>query len=87
MNEQNVLIMGYDGSGAINRLAPIVKKQGLNMVMATVFLADLDDYPAVNEVYATYFTNDPPARQAVAISTIPGNTSVDISAIAMKSSN
>ena len=55
--------------------------------MATIFLKDLNDYATVNEVYAKYFDIDPPARQAVEVSRIPGDANVEISVIAMKSSN
>ncbi len=56
-----------------------------DVVMATMFLKDLNDYSTVNEVYARYFDNAPPARQAVEVSRIPGDGNVEISVIAMKS--
>ena len=42
------------------------------MLMATVYLTDMDDYPGMNEVYREYFTADPPARSCVEVSDLPG---------------
>ena len=56
-----------------------------DVVMATIFLKDLNDYATVNEVCAIYFNYDPPARQAVEVSRIPADANVEISVIAMKS--
>lgn len=55
-----------------------------DVVMATMFLKDLDDYSTANQVYAGYFDIAPPARQAVEVGRIPGNASIEISVIAMK---
>jgi 2-iminobutanoate/2-iminopropanoate deaminase len=56
----------------------------INIVKATIYMADMDDYAAMNEVYANYFKNDPPAREAVAVKTLPKNVRVEISVIATK---
>ena len=53
-----------------------------HLVKCTIFLSSMDHYAAVNEVYATYFPGDPPAREAVAVRTLPRNVDVEISAIA-----
>jgi len=53
-----------------------------DLVKCTVFLADIDDYAAVNEVYATYFPSDPPARSAVAGSGLARGALVEIECIA-----
>ena len=42
-----------------------------NVVRCTVFLADINDYGAVNDVYARYFSELPPAREAVEVSALP----------------
>ncbi len=55
-----------------------------NVVKASIFMATMDDYAAVNDVYAQYFTNNPPAREAVAVKTLPKNVNVEISVIAVK---
>ena len=48
-----------------------------------VYLADMGDFAAVNEVYATYFKEDPPARAAVAVRTLPKEVMVEIECVAM----
>ena len=49
-----------------------------DLVKCTVFLADIADYAAVNEVYASYFQSDPPARSAVAGSGLALGSLVEI---------
>ena len=53
-----------------------------NVVKTTVFLADMDDFASMNEVYARHFGVHRPARAAVAVRTLPKNVSVEIEAIA-----
>ena len=54
-----------------------------NVVKAEVFLDDINDFAAVNEIYASYFTEDPkPARQAVEVANLPKLVKVEISCIA-----
>jgi 2-iminobutanoate/2-iminopropanoate deaminase len=48
----------------------------------TVFLADMNDYKAVNEVYARYFTADPPARSAVQVAALPLGALIEIEVVA-----
>ncbi len=51
-------------------------------VKCTVFLADIQDFAAMNAVYATYFPNDPPARSTVAAKGLAGGARVEIECIA-----
>jgi reactive intermediate/imine deaminase len=53
-----------------------------DVVKTTVFLADFGDFQKMNEVYATYFKDQPPARSTVGVSTLPKNARVEIEAIA-----
>lgn len=53
------------------------------VVKCTVFLVDIADYQAMNEVYATYFTKDPPARSTVAGSGLAIGARVEIECIAL----
>lgn len=53
-----------------------------DVVKTTVFLADIDDYSAVNEVYAEYFGENPPARSAVAVADLPKGADVEIETVA-----
>jgi 2-iminobutanoate/2-iminopropanoate deaminase len=55
-----------------------------NVVKATIFLTDLDNFKAVNEVYGSYFAGDYPARETVQATRLPLNTNVEISVIAVR---
>jgi len=54
-----------------------------NVVKCTVFLENIDDYAAVNEVYASFFPSDPPARSAIAGSGLALGAKVEIECIAL----
>lgn len=65
----------------------ILKAAGLstaNVVKTTVFLADMGDFGAMNEVYAETFEAPYPARSAVAVKTLPKNVLVEIEVIATR---
>ena len=49
----------------------------------TVFLNDMNDFAAMNEVYATFFTQNPPARSTVQVARLPGDALVEIETIAL----
>ena len=53
------------------------------VVKTTVFLSDMDNFSAMNEVYATYFPENPPARAAVQVARLPKDAIVEIEAIAV----
>lgn len=53
------------------------------VLKTTVYLADMSDFPKVNEVYARYFTDQPPARATVEVSRLPRDVKVEIEAIAI----
>lgn len=55
-----------------------------NVVKTTVFLADIADFAKVNEVYAQYFSVDPPARSCVQVAALPANAKVEIEVVACK---
>ena len=70
----------------LENVAAILRSEQLTLahvVKTTVFLADFDDFQKMNEVYATYFTNQPPARSTVGVSTLPKNARVEIEVIAI----
>ena len=54
-----------------------------NVVKCSIFMKDMNDYAAINEVYANSFENLP-AREAVQVSVLPKNVNVEISVIAVK---
>ncbi|MBE6332180.1 MAG: RidA family protein [Bacteroidales bacterium] len=53
-----------------------------NVVKTTVFLADMNDFAAMNEIYATFFSEPFPARSAVAVKTLPKGALVEIEVVA-----
>lgn len=54
-----------------------------HVVRTTIFLADMADFAAVNEVYATYFSEPYPARATVQVARLPRDVRVEIDAIAV----
>lgn len=55
-----------------------------NVVKVSIFMSDMGYYTNINEVYAQYFTENPPAREAVAVKTLPKNVNVEMSVIAVR---
>jgi|SRR5690606_7364805 2-iminobutanoate/2-iminopropanoate deaminase len=55
-----------------------------NVVKTSIFLSDMSYFADVNEVYGSYFTGNYPARETVAVKTLPRNANVEISMIVMK---
>lgn len=55
-----------------------------NVVKTTVFLTNMSNFTAMNEVYATYFGSEPPARSTVAVAELPRGAQVEIEAIAAR---
>ena len=55
-----------------------------NVVKTTVFLRDINDFADMNEVYATYFTSNPPARSAIQVAKLPKDAIIEIEVIATK---
>lgn len=55
-----------------------------DVVKTTVFLADMADFAAMNEIYASQFEGDFPARSAVSVKTLPKNALVEVEVIAVK---
>ncbi len=69
----------------LKNLGAILSEAGAryeDVVKTTIFLADMDDFVAVNTVYAEYFLNNRPARSTVAVKTLPLNAKVEIECIA-----
>jgi 2-iminobutanoate/2-iminopropanoate deaminase len=66
-------------------LAAVLKAGGrtfADVVRTTVFLADMNDFAAVNEVYGTYFSEPYPARATVQVARLPKDARVEIDVIA-----
>ncbi len=72
----------------LENIAAILEAGGSSMdkvVKTTVFLADMNDFAAMNEVYAEFFPADPPARTTVAAARLPLDILVEIEAVAIAS--
>ena len=55
-----------------------------NVVKCSIFMNEMNQYSEINEVYSSYFSDNPPAREAVEVSVLPKNVNVEISVIAVK---
>ncbi len=72
---------------SLNNIKNILAEAGLtmaNVVKTSVFLADMNDFADMNEVYAQFFEAPFPARSAVAVKTLPKNARIEIECIAVK---
>ncbi len=87
--ETGVLAQGVEAQAkqALDNLGAVLQAAGMtyaNVVKTTVFLADIGDFGAINEVYASYFTENPPARSCVQAGALPKGGLFEIEAIAVK---
>jgi 2-iminobutanoate/2-iminopropanoate deaminase len=72
---------------ALRNLAAVLDASGLgfdDVVKTTVFLVDMADFAALNEVYARFVTDPPPARSTIAVAALPKGARVEIEAIAAR---
>ena len=72
---------------SLTNVKAILEQAGLsleNVVKTTVFLKDMNDFAAMNEVYATFFPSNPPARSAVEVARLPKDALVEIETIAVR---
>lgn len=72
---------------ALTNAKAIMEAAGLslaNVVKTTVFMADMADFAAMNEVYSTFFTEPYPARSAVAVKALPKGVLVEVECIAAR---
>jgi len=70
---------------ALRNIAAILKAADASLdhvVRTTVFLADMNDFAAMNEIYAEYFTSPAPARATVQVSRLPKDARIEIDVIA-----
>jgi 2-iminobutanoate/2-iminopropanoate deaminase len=69
----------------LDNIAAVLKAEGLrfeNVVKTTIFLTNLTDFQAVNEIYGSYFKQQPPARSTVQVSALPKGANIEIEVIA-----
>jgi 2-iminobutanoate/2-iminopropanoate deaminase len=70
----------------LDNITAVLKAEELtfeHIVKTTIFLIDLSDFQTVNEIYGSYFKQQPPARSTVQVSALPKGARVEIEAIAM----
>ena len=70
----------------LNNIAAVLRAEGASfedVVKATIFLTDLDDFQTVNEIYGSYFKNAPPARSTVQVAALPKGAKIEIEIIAV----
>ena len=70
----------------MTNLQAVLKAAGAefsDVVKTTIYLEDMADFAAVNEIYASYFDDNPPARATVAVRGLPKGVQVEIDAIAV----
>lgn len=87
--ETGVLAEGVEAQAktGFENLKTILTEAGVsfeNVVKTTVFLTDMNDFAAVNDIYAQYFTGEYPARSCVQVAALPKGASFEIEAIAAK---
>ena len=72
---------------ALRNLAAVLDAAGVgwaDVAKTTIFLADIGDFGAVNEIYATFMPDPPPARSTFAVGELPKGGRIEIEAIAVK---
>ena len=70
---------------SLSNVEGILSEEGLDMsdvLKVTVFLDDIDDFDEMNETYAGFFDDEPPARSAVEVANLPKGVGIEIEAIA-----
>lgn len=70
----------------LDNLTEVLKAAGTdldNVIKTTIFLKDMNDFGAVNEIYAQYFTRNYPARSTVQVAKLPKDAGIEIEAVAL----
>ena len=76
-----------EATWVMKHLGSVLAEAGMNyshLVKCSIFVKDMDNFAEINEVYASYFESDPPARETVEVSRLPKDVNVEISGIAVK---
>ena len=72
---------------ALDNLTAVLAAAGMtcvDVVKTTVFLADINDFAAINALYAKYFSGETPARSCVQVAALPKNARFEIEAVAVR---
>lgn len=82
--------VGEQAKRVLENISAVLKAEHLNfshVVKTTIFLVSMGDFQTVNEIYGTYFRENPPARSTVAVAALPKGAKVEIEVIAMATDN
>jgi 2-iminobutanoate/2-iminopropanoate deaminase len=77
--------IGAQTRRVLDNISGLLKSEGLSLgdvLKTTIFLTDLGNFQIVNEIYGSYFNNQPPARSTVQVSALPKGAKVEIEVIA-----
>lgn len=83
--ELNMADLNTETHQVMKNLKEVLAAAGLSfqdVVKTSIFLADMNDFAAVNEIYASYYEGDYPARETVQVAMLPKGVNVEISMIA-----
>ena len=78
--------IGAQTRQVLDNVSGVLKSEGLSLgdvLKTTIFLTDLGNFQIVNEIYGSYFNNQPPARSTVQVSALPKGARVEIEVIAV----
>ena len=85
--EINLSSIESETKQVMENIKAIIDAAGLTMshiVKTSIFLTNMSNFSKVNEVYDTYFKENPPARETIQVSALPKNVNIEISVIAIK---
>ena len=78
--------IGAQTRQVLDNISGVLESEGLSLgdvLKTTIFLTDLGNFQIVNEIYGSYFNNQPPARSTVQVSALPKGARVEIEVIAV----
>ncbi len=82
--------IGAQTRRVLENIAAVLRAESLafeNIVKTTIFLTNLSDFQTVNEIYGSYFKEEPPARSTVQVPALPKGANVEIEVIAVANGN
>ena len=84
-NELITFSIGDETRQVMENIGAILSEAGMdysNILKASIFISDMNNFGKINEVYGQYFQVDPPARETVQVARLPRDVNVEISVIA-----
>jgi 2-iminobutanoate/2-iminopropanoate deaminase len=86
-NEIELDSLNHETHLVMKNLSAVLKEASMdfsNVVKTSIFLKNMDDFNEINDIYASYFTGDYPARETVQVAKLPKDVNVEISMIAVR---